>query len=68
MLEEVLLDIDEFDELLGAVIPCLAVGFVTLDIVIASVEFDFTECVLCCSHGIVCCLVAFPEVFGRCSV
>jgi hypothetical protein len=41
MLEEVLLDIDELDELLGAVIPCLAVGFVALDIVVASIEFYF---------------------------
>ena len=61
MLEEVLLDINKCDELLCAVIPRFAVGFVALDLVVASVEFDLTKCVLCCSHGIVCRLVAFPE-------
>ena len=68
MLEQVFLDLCECLLLFDAVIPCLGEGIGILDIVVASVELDLTECLLCCAYCLVCCFVAFPQVFVACAV
>jgi len=68
MLEQVLLDIGECLALLVSVIPCLCEGIGILDIVVASVELDLAECLLCCAYCLVCCFVSVPQVFVACAV
>lgn len=68
MLEKILLDLRQGLPLLVAVISRLGEGIRILDIVVASIEFDLADSLLCCAYCLVCCFVSVPQVFVACAV
>ena len=68
MLEKILLCIHQCLPLLKSILPSLFPCKRILNIVVAGVEFDLLKSLLRDTDGIVCRLVACPEVFVRGSV